>query len=166
MNRAAMLVLCVLLFSSSTSGCSLLIEKAVPECQHRIVLPDESRSAVLDRMGTPATIEDGDKLVDTFKYSEADGHCSIWHGLSGGNLGASGGYGPGAGGLVIAVIAIGETVSYAAMVYDHFKEPDHEMTVYYDAGERVVRSEVTLLPQDNKGDSPATTAAADTSPTE
>ena len=166
MNRAMIVALCSLLVSGSTSGCSLLIEKAVPECQHRIVLPDESRSAVLDRMGTPATIEDGDKLVDTFKYSEADGHCSIWHGLSGGNLGASGGYGPGAGGLVIAVIAIGETVSYAAMVYDHFKEPDHEMTVYYDASQRVARSEVTLLPQDNKGDSPATTAAADTSPTE
>ena len=163
MNRGVIVALCVMLVSSSTSGCSLLIEKAVPECEHRAVLPDESRSAVLDRMGTPATIEDGDKLVDTFRYSEAEDHCSIWYGFKGSTGGIGGGYGPGAGGLAMVVIALGETVSYASIAYNHFKEPDHEMTVYYDASQRVERSEVVLLPRDANGDSPTTTSKADTS---
>ena len=166
MNRAIIAALCMLLFASSASGCSLLIERALPECQHRDVLPDESRSAVLERMGTPATIEDGDRLVDTFRYTETN-HCSIWHGLSGspGSFGGGGGgYAPGAGGLVLAVIAVGETASYAAMVYGHFKRPDHEMTVYYDAGQRVERREIALLPRDGNND--VQTSSADTPPKE
>ena len=116
-------------------------------------------------MGTPTTIEDGDRLVDTFRYTETN-HCSIWRGLSGspGSIGGGGGYGPGAGGLVLAVIAVGETASYAAMVYGHFKRPDHEMTVYYDASQRVERREIALLPRDANND--VQTSTADTPPKE
>lgn len=151
MNRRLMFVLSIMVVSTAASGCSLLIERAVPECQHREVLAGEPRSKVLKRMGTPTTIEVDDRLVDTFEYSDYE-RCSIWHGLSGGTGGVSGGYGPGAGALVAAVVAIGETASYVAILRAHFGKPDHEMTVYYDSNQNVERVDVALLPHEARPD--------------